>query len=66
MISPQVLDSFREEGEFGIERMIIHIAPVNHHQPEVRKRRALSPASVQAHGGYVQIAAMRKSRGHIN
>jgi len=48
MISPQVLDSFREEGDFGIERIEIRIAPVNRPQPEARKKRALSPAAVQA------------------
>ena len=52
MISPQLLDSFREEGDFGIERMEIRIAPVNRPQPEVRKRRTLSPAAVQALGRF--------------
>jgi hypothetical protein len=52
MISPQVLDSFREEGDFGIERIEIRIAPVNRPQPEARKKRALSPAAVQALGRF--------------
>jgi len=52
MISPQLLDSFREEGDFGIERMEIRIAPVNRPQPEVRKKRTLSPAAVQALGRF--------------
>ncbi|MGA9572419.1 MAG: DUF721 domain-containing protein [Lysobacterales bacterium] len=52
MISPQVLDSFREEGNFGIERIEIRIAPVNRPQPEVRKKRTLSPAAVQALGRF--------------
>jgi hypothetical protein len=52
MISPQLLESFREEGDFGIERMEIRIAPVNRPQPEVRKRRTLSPAAVQALGRF--------------
>jgi len=52
MISPQLLDSFREEGEFGIERMEIRIAPVNRPQPEVRKKRTLSAAAVQALGRF--------------
>jgi hypothetical protein len=52
MISPQVLDSFREEGDFGIERIKIRIAPVNRPQPEARKKRALSPAAVQALGRF--------------
>ena len=52
MISPQVLDSFREEGDFGIERIEIRIAPVNRPQPEVRKKRTLSPAAVQALGRF--------------
>jgi len=52
MISPQLLDSFREEGNFGIERIEIRIAPVNRPQPEVRKKRTLSPAAVQALGRF--------------
>ena len=52
MISPQVLDSFREEGDFGIERIEVRIAPVNRPQPEVRKKRTLSPAALQALGGF--------------
>ena len=52
MISPQLLDSFREEGDFGIERIEIRIAPVNRPQPEVRKKRTLSPAAVQALGRF--------------
>ena len=52
MISQQLLDSFREEGEFGIERIEIRIAPVNRPQPEVRKKRTLSPAAVQALGRF--------------
>ncbi len=52
MISPQLLDSFREEGDFGIERIEIRIAPVNRPQPEARKKRALSPAAVQALGRF--------------
>ena len=52
MISQQLLDSFREEGEFGIERIEIHIAPVNRPQPEVRKQRTLSSAAVQALGRF--------------
>ena len=52
MISPQVLDSFREEGDFGIERIEVRIAPVNRPQPEVRKKRTLSPAAVQALGRF--------------
>ena len=52
MISPQVLDSFREEGDFGIERIEVRIAPVNRPQPEVRKRRTLSPAALKALGRF--------------
>ncbi|MGB7452653.1 MAG: DUF721 domain-containing protein [Lysobacterales bacterium] len=52
MISPQLLDSFREECDLGIERIEIRIAPVNRPQPEVRKRRTLSPAAVQALGRF--------------
>ena len=52
MISPQVLDSFREEGDFGIERIEVRIAPVNRPQPEVRKKRTLSPAALQALGRF--------------
>ncbi len=52
MISPQLLDSFREEGDFGIERIEIRIAPVNRPQPKARKKRALSPAAVQALGRF--------------
>lgn len=52
MISQQLLDSFREEGEPGIERIEIRIAPVNRPQPETRKRRALSSAAIQALGRF--------------
>ena len=52
MISQQLLDSFKEEGERGIERIEIRIAPVNRPQPEVRKKRTLSPAAVQALGRF--------------
>ena len=52
MISPQVLESFREESDFGIERMEIRIAPVNRPQPEVRKKRTLSPAALKALGRF--------------
>ncbi len=52
MISPQLLESFREEGDFGIERMEIRIAPVNRPQPDVRKKRTLSPAAVLALGRF--------------
>ena len=52
MISPQLLDSFREEGDFGIERMEIRIAPVNRPQPEIRKKRTLSPAALKALGRF--------------
>ncbi len=52
MISQQLLDTFREEGETGIKRMEIRIAPVNRPQPEVRKKRTLSSAAVQALGRF--------------
>ena len=52
MISQQLLDSFREEGEFGIERIEIRVAPVNRPQPQARKKRALSSAAVQALGRF--------------
>ena len=52
MISQQLLDSFREEGVTGIERIEIRIAPVNRPQPEVRKQRTLSSAAVQALGRF--------------
>src|SRR5210317_1088146 len=52
MNSQQLLDSFREDGEFGIERIDIRIAPVNRPQPEVRKQRTLSSAAVQALGRF--------------
>jgi len=52
MITQQLLESFREEGELGIERMEIRIAPVNRPQPEVRKQRTLSSAAVQALGRF--------------
>ena len=52
MISQQLLESFREEGVSGIERIDIRIAPVNRPQPEVRKERTLSPAAVQALGRF--------------
>ena len=52
MISQQLLDSFWEEGESGIERIEIRIAPVNRPQPEVRKQRNLSSAAIQALGRF--------------
>jgi len=52
MISRPLLDSFREESDFGIERIEIRIAPVNRPQPEIRKQRALSAAAVQALGRF--------------
>jgi hypothetical protein len=52
MISQQLLESFREEGESGIERIEIRIAPVNRPQPEARKQRALSSAALQALGRF--------------
>ena len=52
MISQQLLDAFNEEGEFGIERIEIRIAPVNRPLPEVRKPRTLSSAAVQALGRF--------------
>ena len=52
MISQQLIESFREEGVFGIERIDIRIAPVNRPQPEVRKQRTLSSAAVQALGRF--------------
>lgn len=52
MISQQLLDTFKEEGEIGIDRMEIRIAPVNRPQPEVRKQRSLSSAAVQALGRF--------------
>ncbi len=52
MISQQLLDSFREEGEFGIEQIDIRIAPVNRPQPKIRKQRNLSSAAIQALGRF--------------
>jgi hypothetical protein len=52
MISQQLLDSFKEEGENGFERIEIRIAPVNRPQPTPRKRRGLSSAAVQALGRF--------------
>jgi hypothetical protein len=47
-----LLESFREEGDFGIERIDIRVAPVNRPQPEVRKQRTLSSAAVKALGRF--------------
>ena len=52
MISQQLLESLREEGECEIERIDIRIAPVNRPQPEVRTRRGLSSAAIQALGRF--------------
>ena len=52
MISQQLLDSFREEGESDIEHIDIRIAPVNRPQPETRTRRGLSSAAIQALGRF--------------
>ena len=48
MISQQLLESFREEGIAGIERIEVRVAPVNRPQPEVRKQRNLSSAALKA------------------
>ena len=52
MISQQLLETFREEGVSGIERVETRIAPVNRPQPEVKKQRSLSSAAVQALGRF--------------
>jgi hypothetical protein len=52
MISQQLLESFRDEGESGIERVKIRIAPVNRPQPDVRTRQTLSPAALEALGRF--------------
>ena len=52
MISQPLLESFREEGEAGIERIKIRIAPVNRPQAEVRKQRTLSTAALNALGRF--------------
>jgi hypothetical protein len=52
MISQQLLESFREEGEPGIERVKIRVAPVNRPQPDVRTRQPLSPAALEALGRF--------------
>jgi hypothetical protein len=52
MISPQLLESFKEEGGPGIERIEIRIAPVNRPQTEARKPKGLSPAALEALGRF--------------
>ena len=52
MLSQQLLESFKEEGESGIDRIEIRIAPVNRPQPEVQQKRTLSSAAVQALGRF--------------
>ena len=52
MISQHLLESLKEDGEFGIERIEIRIAPVNRPQPEVRQQRTLSSAAVKALGRF--------------
>jgi hypothetical protein len=52
MISKQLLDSFRDEGETAIERIEIRIAPVNRPQPDARTKRTLSPAALEALGRF--------------
>ncbi len=52
MISQPLQDSFREEGITGVKHIDIRIAPVNRPQPEVRQKRTLSPAAVQALGRF--------------
>ena len=52
MISPQLLESFKEEGPSGIERIEIRIAPVNRPQTEARKPKGLSPAALEALGRF--------------
>lgn len=39
MILPQLLGTFREESDVGIERVETHIAPVNRPRSEVRKKK---------------------------
>lgn len=48
MISQPLLESLREAGVSGIERIDIRISPVNRPQPEARRQRTLSPAAHQA------------------
>ncbi len=52
MISKQLLESFKDEGEADIERIEIRIAPVNRPQPDVRTKRTLSPAALEALGRF--------------
>lgn len=52
MISQHLLESFNEEDITGIDKIELRIAPVNRPQPEVRKKRNLSPAAVQALGRF--------------
>lgn len=52
MISQQLLESFKEEGVFGIKSVETRIAPVNRPQPDVRTRQPLSPAALEALGRF--------------
>jgi len=52
MIAQQLLESFTEAGESGIERIDTCIAPVNRPQPEIRQPRTLPAAAIQALGRF--------------
>ena len=52
MISPQILESLREESQLRIEHLEVRIAPVNRPQTEVRIKKGLSPAAIEALGRF--------------
>ncbi len=54
MISPQLLESFSEEGITGVEQIQLRIAPVNRPQPDAPKQRNLSEAALQALGRFAK------------
>jgi|GEM_PF-3588067 len=52
MISQPLLDSFREAGENGVDYIDTRVAPVNRPRTEVRQRRDLPAAAIQALGRF--------------
>lgn len=52
MISPQLLESFREDSQLRIENIEVRIAPVNRPQTEARIKKGLSPAALDALGRF--------------
>ncbi len=60
MISQPLLESFREAGEFGIDYIETRVSPLNRPRTEVRQRRRLPAAAIQALGRFAQDSGDEK------